>query len=1088
MSHHLSSSGPASAAEVLGPQLTKLLSEKLYDKRKTAALEIERLVREALVVGNSARVDRIIRAVVSDFAYSTLANARNGGLIALAAVAIALGSEQLSPRLDSVVPPILSCFSDPDTRVRYYACESMYNVAKVARKDVLRFFNEIFDALSRLVADVDASVKNGAELLDKLIKDIVCEHAAYYSQQQQLEALRRMSSSVTDDVSSILSNELVTVHPPPSEPAFPATPGSTPLLPNMIPTTFNFPRFIPLLAERIKTLNPFTRMYLIQWITTLDTIPYLELVGYLPDFLDGLFGYLSDSNLDVRTAALNLLSEFLKEIGDVVRVQREMNGGILVNVVGKRRAVSVHANSTAGNTVVELGSGVRRARSGSNTSSVVGNAARKGEYQAGATDEDTMSLRGLELYDGPNSHASHPRHPGQLDVEDDPLKRPSSTLSLASSFYAEAGKVTKPSPIGAGGAVLTAGAGSSVSILHDTQGSASYSAYREGLNVRLDIGRMVGILVPRLSSADEETQATALRWIYEFVGLVQGVMIPFVAELVGAILPCLSHQVNPIRNVAAEANAALFRLVKEFEEDGTLTGNSLGVEGGYADDIEMFDARGVVEALRAQFLEESEEARVASMEWMAMLHKKTPKKVIDSEDGTFQALLKLLSDTSEEVVKKDLQLLAQISISSDDEYFTRFLINLLDLFCLDKRLLESRGSLIIRHLCLSLNPERMFKVFAEILEKDEDLEFASLMVQNLNIILATAPELSDLRRRLRNLDSRDGMFLFVGLYRSWCHNPVATFCLCLLSQAYEHASNLLQVFAELEITVQFLIQVDKLVQLIESPVFTYLRLQLLEPDRYPHLYKCLFGILMLLPQSSAFATLRNRLNSVGSMVMLHGIGPGPFGMVGAPSGGVASMTPPSGNPKRTKPQATEPLGVKWSDLLVHFRNVQFRHERSRRAGGRSNSANPTKRRTNTTSSIGASANVRLSRSVSLAASVSNGGASVTVAGNDDAALDGQAVPLNSLVGESPNLSSASLEATFYTQGGSGVVSGGTLSSSLTEASSSNLVGNTGMRRMPGGFDNIGGNVSSSSGGSASAIGAANVVKTKKPWSLGGSKR
>ena len=91
----------------------------------------------------------------------------------------------------------------------------------------------------------------------------------------------------------------------------------------------------------------------------------------------------------------------------------------------------------------------------------------------------------------------------------------------------------------------------------------------------------------------------------------------------------------------------------------------------------------------------------------------------------------------------------------------------------------------------------------------------------------------------------------------------------LLAQAYEQASNLLQIFAELEITVNLLIQVDKLVQLLESPVFTYLRLQLLEPEKYPYLYKCLYGLLMLLPQSSAFLSLRNRLNAVNSAGFLH---------------------------------------------------------------------------------------------------------------------------------------------------------------------------------------------------------------------------
>lgn len=50
---------------------------------------------------------------------------------------------------------------------------------------------------------------------------------------------------------------------------------------------------------------------------------------------------------------------------------------------------------------------------------------------------------------------------------------------------------------------------------------------------------------------------------------------------------------------------------------------------------------------------------------------------------------------------------------------------------------------------------------------------------------------------------------------------------------------------------------------------TDLRLQLLEPEKHPHLYKCLYGLLMLLPQSSAFAALKNRLNSVSAIGYLH---------------------------------------------------------------------------------------------------------------------------------------------------------------------------------------------------------------------------
>ena len=45
---------------------------------------------------------------------------------------------------------VLTCFEDQDARVRYYACESLYNISKVARGAVLVFFNNIFDGLCKV--------------------------------------------------------------------------------------------------------------------------------------------------------------------------------------------------------------------------------------------------------------------------------------------------------------------------------------------------------------------------------------------------------------------------------------------------------------------------------------------------------------------------------------------------------------------------------------------------------------------------------------------------------------------------------------------------------------------------------------------------------------------------------------------------------------------------------------------------------------------------------------------------------------------------------------------------------------------------
>jgi vacuole morphology and inheritance protein 14 len=62
-----------------------------------------------------------------------------------------------------------------------------------------------------------------------------------------------------------------------------------------------------------------------------------------------------------------------------------------------------------------------------------------------------------------------------------------------------------------------------------------------------------------------------------------------------------------------------------------------------------------------------------------------------------------------------------------------FMANLLELFSTDRRLLETRGSLIIRQLCLNLNTERIYRTLAEILEKEEVRVYHGLTITFNNI-------------------------------------------------------------------------------------------------------------------------------------------------------------------------------------------------------------------------------------------------------------------------------------------------------------------------------------------------------------------
>lgn len=58
------------------------------------------------------------------------------------------------------------------------------------------------------------------------------------------------------------------------------------------------------------------------WITLLDSIPDLELVSFLPEFLGGLFKFLSDPNRDVHVATQVSLERFLSEIKRISRIKK----------------------------------------------------------------------------------------------------------------------------------------------------------------------------------------------------------------------------------------------------------------------------------------------------------------------------------------------------------------------------------------------------------------------------------------------------------------------------------------------------------------------------------------------------------------------------------------------------------------------------------------------------------------------------------------------------------------------------------------------------------------------------------------------
>lgn len=59
-------------------------------------------------------------------------------------------------------------------------------------------------------------------------------------------------------------------------------------------------------------------------------------------------------------------------------------------------------------------------------------------------------------------------------------------------------------------------------------------------------------------------QSTALRWLTEFLNIVENVMVPFTPRLISVILPNISHHVPMIQSAALRTNKALLDVIQSL--------------------------------------------------------------------------------------------------------------------------------------------------------------------------------------------------------------------------------------------------------------------------------------------------------------------------------------------------------------------------------------------------------------------------------------------------------------------------------------------------------------------------------------------
>ncbi|KAL5971270.1 hypothetical protein TSMEX_001003 [Taenia solium] len=718
----------------------KNLCDKLFEKRKAGAIAVEQLVKTYVSKEKKDEIDKILQIFGQEFIVSPNVNVRKGALFGLASVAI--GLEQICHLYsDQLIAPIFQALRDTDSQVRYAACEALYNILKVLKVHSLAYLNDLFEALCTATADPEMSVRQVVDHCDRLLRDIV------------------------------IQNRIIDVK-----------------------------AFMGIASGYLYTRIPFTRKFVVGWISTLNSVPGLNIIQYIPQLLDGLLTILSDENPDIRRNCDVLLNDFLS-----------------------------------------------------------------------TTIKDS----------------------GTVDI-----------LSMISILIRHCQESTR--------------------LL------ASMGLDEKTAEVLLNFSD------PNLPP-ERLRQITSLHWIRQFIHISTSKslqLLPLVAPILSAVLPCIDDRDDlddrTALKRAVDINEVLMNFVHSLQQSRS--------EDGECD----LNCPAFLKVLYEAFDHPSVLTRLAALRWIEVLLSVSPEEVFANSGELMPLLLKLLSDPAVEVVHSTVSLVGCLckhpvahhasrddrasvqrlfaslmrkgsvappaslcnAVTADRERASllclRLIYDLVQRFINDPQLLSEKGNLIITDLCLALGAKSVYYVMALIVSNLLKPKEAFIIVQTLNQILLTQSSVLDFREYLYTIDLNKDADLFEELYRAWCHNPVALLAFCLLTRNYTHCCEIVKSFGELAMSVEVLVELDRLIQLLESPVFARLRLHLVDKRYSAALQETLYCLLMCLPQTEAFDILRRRLQCLPSHILNQPV----------------SAASRSGK-------------VNFDALLVHFREVQRLHHETR---------------------------------------------------------------------------------------------------------------------------------------------------------------
>ncbi|KAL7450731.1 hypothetical protein ACHAWC_002599, partial [Mediolabrus comicus] len=805
------------------------LAHKRYERRRLAAMEIEKVVRSYVMTEDYPRVRAILLLLSDDYVRSTNEDARKGGAVALAACAIGLkkaneGRRDVMECRDLILASVVHACQDHSQRVRYYATESLFNVTKVIPSLAVRHFFILFEILRSLYADVDLDVRSGAELLDKKLKEVI--------------------------VGAINSG------------------------------SFSADACVPVFARFVYMRNKATKQLTLTWLQEFsEKLVGAPMLSFLHLFLGGVFAMIADPNSTIRTLALDflqlvlpklLLSKGNEDFEDAQHQQKVDFDKILQSLVLTMEHPDPFVRKVAMYWMLRIVQAHMSSAFPANNDKFL---AKQGQDLTAASTSVRNALPhvlpGILLSIG-DTHQSRAKDVFLPDQTTHNLAEQANTC-LQDAVRRD-GKAFIPH-LGGFVVALREELDSPGGLIARNPPSVERRPYR--MDVKPDGSGIESTGWFRASDGVEErdnalilSRLCALQWVvvlYEHV-----VPNSLKAEYASEFIDCIIYQL-------VDQPPGII-VVKSFEVLAKITVAAQGQEH-----------RSIFSALLTSD-DDTPESSIPTM-----------NNPMDDECANFA--LGILEPSRRRLVSRDRSVFAA----------------LIDLHSKHEKLLMD-VSKVIELMCTLQPPEFIFIAFAtelenfvtskiqqrkKILESPEsdasaikeqlaafskDLAFVSNFAQQLGLVFFAAPETERLRKEMKDciafkgntLQDEKRACLFHIILHTFSHSIVATLSFCLWGGAFLTASSFLQKIDPLDVSLMFYLELDRLIDLIERPIFRHLHLRLLECDDDPYqegsgamLFRTLKSILMVLPQSTSYMILKERLSSTArfrqSAVALHGL-------------------------------------------------------------------------------------------------------------------------------------------------------------------------------------------------------------------------